>query len=346
MKTAVLTGPGRMEIQERPDPGMEHDTDVLLRLAAVGICGSDIHYFRKGRINDQVIRYPFIMGHECTAFVERTGKRVSSLRPGDTVAVDPAVSCGTCSQCRMGRAHTCLNLRFLGSPGHEGCLSEFIVMPESCCFPVGAEIPPDIAVMAEPLSIALYAVSFLGAKLPRTSAVLGAGPIGLSVLSVLKAGGSRIYATEKIPERLRKAGSLGACFTGNPDKEDVVKSILKREPEGVEAVFECCGEQEALDQAVHMLRPGGILLIIGIPEIDRVSFDIGLVRRREITVQNVRRQNRCMEKAVHFLGKNLSMMETLVTHRFPLEKIQEAFECVSAYRDGVVKAVVRMDKSG
>lgn len=344
MKAVVLTGIRKLKIRDLPDPEILDPRDVLLRVAVVGVCGSDIHYYTTGRIGSQVVQYPFCVGHECAATVVSTGPGVSGVRTGDRVAVDPAISCGACDQCRAGRPHTCRRLRFLGTPGQgEGCLCEFIVMPESCCFPVGSRMTLEQAALSEPFAIGVYAVKLAALPPGAKVAILGAGPIGLSVLLAARhAGTERVFVTDKIEARLNAAGAAGADWTGNPDRQDVVRDIAGRESLFMDAVFECCGEQSAMDQAVDLLKPGGRLLLVGIPEADRVSFVIDQLRRKEIVVQNVRRQNHCARPALDLIETGAVNVDFMVTHRFRLEQTSEAFDLVAGYRDGVIKAMIRM----
>jgi L-iditol 2-dehydrogenase len=341
MRAAVLTGIRKIEVQDVPKPALKKDTDVLLRVTSVGICGSDLQYYSTGRIGSDVVRFPFVIGHECTAEVDDVGSSVENVKPGDRVVVDPAVSCGICDQCSAGRPHTCRSLRFLGCPGQlEGSLSESIVMPGSNCYRLEEESPLNI--LAEPLSIGIYAIRLLHDFPVSTIAILGTGPIGLSVgLAARDAGIDTLYATDKIDDRLEAARRAGAIWTGNPDRTDIVAEIADAEPFGLDAVFECCGDQEALDQAVELLRPGGKLMIVGIPESDRITFDAHRLRRKEIAIQNVRRQNGCIPATIDLIARRGSDLDFLVTHTFPLEKAQKAFDLVENYRDGVIKAVIQ-----
>jgi L-iditol 2-dehydrogenase len=344
MKAAVLTGIRRMEVREVPDPKMENDTDVLLKIEKVGVCGSDVHYFETGRIGSQVVQFPFIVGHECAATVAAVGKAVKHVKVGDQVVVEPAVSCHECDQCRQGRENTCFHLRFLGTPGQgDGCLSEFIVMPEECCFPIGGKITIEQGVLCEPLAIGAYAVR--QARLSRTAdvAILGAGPIGLSCMVCAQAEGVRAcYLTEKIDRRMETARKGGAAWVGNPLKEDVVAAILKQQPSGIDVAFECAGQQETIDQGIDLLKPGGKLILVGIPREDRISFAIDKIRRKEITIVNIRRQNGCTGKAIDLVASKKVKPDFMVTHRFKLDRIQDAFELVAEYKDGVVKAMIEM----
>ena len=339
MKAAYLTGPSRFEIREIPDPELSQDTDVFLKMELTGICGSDLHFFRNSRVGDKDIQYPFLIGHECVAIVEKTGKAVASVQPGYRVAVEPAVSCGNCDQCRDGRAHTCRNLGFLGSPDQlPGCLSEYLVMPEACCYPVPEVLTAEEAVFIEPVSIGLYCWELVRNVNSRKIGILGVGPIGLSVLLAARSrGATHIYATDKVPARLHTAKKMGAGWIANPDEIDVVEAA----PHELDVVFECCGQTDAIVQAIYLLKPGGHLVIAGIPEEDNVTLPIHELRRREITIHNVRRQNEQMQPAIDLVLREQAQIRPLITHSYGLDDAQAAFENTADYTDGVVKAVIR-----
>jgi L-iditol 2-dehydrogenase len=343
MRAALLTGIGKIEIREVPAPSIKSETEVLLKILAVGICGSDIKYYAAGRIGTDVVHFPFTVGHECAAEVKETGNKVGRVKPGDRVVVDPAVTCGACDQCLAGRPNTCRHLRFLGCPGQmEGCLVEYAVMPEFNCYPVHNILKVERAILVEPLSIGIYAVRLWDGSEASSLAVLGSGPIGLSVmLAAGDKGVRKIYATDRIDARLRAARKGGALWSGNPDRSDIVAEILEKEPSGLDAVFECCGDQEALDQAIELLKPGGRLAIVGIPEKERIFFDAHKLRRKEIRILNVRRQNGCIQAAIDLAERMGESLDFMVTHTFSSEEAREAFETVKNYRDAVIKAVIR-----
>jgi threonine dehydrogenase-like Zn-dependent dehydrogenase len=155
-------------------------------------------------------------------------------------------------------------------------------------------------------------------------------------------GVEKIYVTDRIDERVGVAGKNGAVWAGNPDKEDIVAAILKQEASGMDVVYECAGEQDAIDQAIEVLRPGGKLMLIGIPRVERISFVIEKTRRKEITVVNVRRQNECTQKAIDMIASGKADVDFMITHRFSLEDTKKAFDLVAGYKDGVVKALVKV----
>lgn len=342
MKTIKLTGIRQMEIMEVPTPEIHNLFEVKIKMVVMGVCGSDIHYYTSGKIGTQVVHFPFTLGHEGAGIVEQVGSAVTRVKPGDRIAIEPAMPCFNCDQCNQGRPHTCRNLRFLGNPGQaEGLLSEYIVMPETSCFPIPTHMSMDEAVITEPFAIGVYAVKQSGEIKGKKIGILGVGPIGESVLlSALAGGANAAFVTDKIDQRLELASQNGAAWTGNPDKRDIVTGILEQENLGLDVVFECCGKQEALDQAVQILKPGGKLMLIGIPETNTVSFNINYLRHKEITIINVRRQNGCVERAIDLISKRKISVANWATHRFNFENAQEAFELVAGYRDGVLKAMI------
>ena len=343
MKAARLIQPGTIELQNIPEPVIKSENEVLLKIEYTGICGSDIHYFKEGKIGDQLIHYPFTIGHECVATVAKKGGKAICLHIGDRVAVDPAVSCGHCDQCLTGRPHTCRHLKFLGCPGQmEGSLAEYIVMPEKNCCLLPDSMPFSQGVLAEPLSIGLYALQLMNPKPSDTVAILGSGPIGLcTALAAKQSGIDKIFMTDKIQSRLEAALKAGAAWTGNPDKDDVVEGVKNVHSQELDAVFECCGDQSALDQAVSLLKPGGHLLIIGIPDNNQIYFNAHQLRRKEIKITNVRRQNGLLAAAVSFLDEAGKDVDFMLTHFFVLEDTGTAFDLLSDYKDGVIKAVVK-----
>ncbi len=343
MKAMVLTGLREIEIREKQVPEITKPDEVLVRMKSVGVCGSDIHYYREGRIGSQIVVYPFTVGHEGAGIIEKTGSAVTDLKPGARVAVDPAMPCYSCDQCREHRFHTCRKLKFLGCPGQaEGCFSEFIVVPAKSCIPIQDNMTFDQAALSEPLAIGMYSVHLAREVKGKKAGILGSGPIGISVmLSAIAMGCKRIYMTDKIDERLTLASEMGANWTGNPDTSDIVTGILKEEPSNLDLVFECCGQQEAVDQAVKLLKPGGMLMIVGIPSFGRWSFDVDDLRRKEITVRNVRRQNEMAEKTIELIAEGRIIPDKMMTHTFDFKQIKEAFELVDQYRDGVMKAMIR-----
>lgn len=345
MKAAALTDIGKCEIREIPDPKIAQDTDVLIRIKRVGICGSDMHSFTTGRIGPDRVKYPFVLGHETAGIVKEVGPGVTRVQAGQRIAIDPSLSCGACDQCLTGREHTCRSNLFLGVPGQlDGAMKELLVMPEESCFPIQKSMTFDEAVLTEPLAIAVYAVEKSGIPSKGTAAILGCGPIGMSVFHVLRTRDtSRIYVTEKIPERIEHGKLLNPDWIGNPAQTDIVREIIKREPLGMDVVYECSGDPETIRQAVSLLKPGGVLTIVGIAEVDTVPFPVHELRRKEIPVISIRRQVHCTQKAIDLITSGRTKVADMATHHFSLRDAARAFDLVANYRDGVMKAMITLD---
>ncbi len=342
MKAMKLTGIKQIEMMDIAEPQLKGSRDVKIRMVVTGICGSDIHYYQNGKIGSQVVVYPFTVGHEGAGIVTETGDEVKRVVPGDLIAIEPAMPCWQCDQCRSGRHHTCRRLRFLGCPGQaEGCLMEYIVMPEESCFPLPANLSADQGAISEPLAIGVYSVRRSSGIKGATAGILGFGPIGMSVMLAARAGeASRIYVTDKLDPRIKIATRQKVTWAGNPTRENIVEEIKKREPLGLDIVFECCGQQEAADQAVELLKPGGRLVIAGIPEFNKWSFDADNIRRKELDIRFVRRQVDCVDESLELMSTGKINVDAMVTHRFPFEKTKEAFDLVAGYSDGVMKAMI------
>lgn len=338
----MLKGIRQMEMTNVPDPLITRPDEVKIRMLALGICGSDIHYYTQGKIGSQEVRFPFTVGHEGAGIVAETGAEVKKVKPGDRVAIEPSLPCGQCDQCLTGRSHTCRRIRFLGCPGQaEGALSEFIVMPEANCLPLPGNLNADHGSISEPLAIGVYSVKKSGGVRGLKIGVLGFGPIGMSVMLAAKADGAEnIYVTDKIGERLAIAVKENAYYAGNPLIDNIVENIRNHESYGLDVVFECCGQQEALDQAVDLLKPGGKIIIAGIPEFDKWSLNVENTRRRELMVQFIRRQVDCTETAIEMMHTGKIDVSNMITHRFPFSRTKEAFDLVASYRDGVMKAMI------
>ncbi|MCG6187612.1 zinc-dependent alcohol dehydrogenase [Maribellus maritimus] len=345
MKKIVLTNIRKMEPTVCDEPKIVKPTEVKIKVSVVGVCGSDIHYYSEGKIGSQVVQYPFPVGHECSGIIEEIGEEVSRVKVGDLVVIDPSVHCGECDQCRGGRPHTCRNNKFLGCPGQlDGCLAESIVMPEFTCFPVTGKLNKTQAALIEPLTIGVYAVNLANISNNKTSVgVFGAGPIGMSILMKLLAEEiSNVGIIEPLEYRLKKASEIGASYLINPEKEVVETEVQKREELLLDVVFEASGEQEAVTNAIKILKPGGKLVLVGIPPSAEYTFNMDLMRRKELTVINVRRQNHCVEEAIDLVVSGKIDIEKMVTHNFSFDETAVAFDIVEGYKDGAIKAMINL----
>lgn len=344
VKTARLYGRHDLRVEEVPclEP---RAGEVLIRVRAVGICGSDVHYFQDGGIGDQQVTGPHELGHEFAGEVAALGPGVEGPPVGTPVAVEPAINCGHCEFCLAGHPNLCPHILFVSTPPTRGSLREYIAHPARLVFPLPGELNFADGAMLEPLGVALHSVNLAKLKPGDTAAVLGCGPIGLLILQVARLGGARrVYATDLIPERLAMAGRLGADEVCQANLADPVAWIEELTGgRGVDVAFEAAWAAETVAQAVAMARPGGRVIIAGIPSVqDTLIFPASTARRKGLTIKLVRRMKHTYPRAMALVQQGLVDVRSLITHRFPLAEAAAAFALVEARADGVIKALVEM----
>jgi L-iditol 2-dehydrogenase len=333
----------RLEELPRPAPGLGQ---VLLQVASVGVCGSDVHYYLHGRIGSQVVTNPIIMGHEFSAWIAGLGSGVDGLQTGQLVSVEPGIPCHECEPCQQGHPNLCPNVRFCGTPPIDGVFAEYTVMPAQNCFPLPPELGPVEGAMLEPLGIAIHSVDLAHLRPGQTVAVLGAGPIGLLIAAVASASGAtEIYMTEPLDYRRQFALNYVADATLNPDKEDVVAEIKRLTGgRGVDVAFEAAGAPGTPQQAAAVACIGGKVIIAGIPADDAMDMNASTVRHKGLTIKVVRRMKHTYPRAIRLVQSGMVDVKPLATHLLPLERIDEAFEMVAAYDDGVLRAVIQVSR--
>lgn len=344
MKVLRLHNPFDLQFHDEPvpEPGAG---EVLVQVGSVGICASDVHYYREGRIGDQIVQSPVILGHEFSGTIVRVGQGVTGLAEGARVAVDPARPCMKCDICLEGYTNLCPKVQFFGTPPIDGALREFLVWPADLCIQVSEETTLDEAAMIEPLAVGVYAVDLAEMAGGESIAVLGVGAIGLSVLQAAKvAGVGKIIVSEPIAERRELARKLGADIVIDPSATDSTAAIREETGGGVEVAFECAGMPDAVAQTVEVVRPKGRVVIVGIPEDDKYCFCASLCRRKELNVQFVRRSRNTTERSVEMLERGLVDVRSYTTHHFPLDKAGDAIRLAEQKTDGVLRAVVRVSE--
>ncbi|MEK7474786.1 MAG: alcohol dehydrogenase catalytic domain-containing protein [Candidatus Coatesbacteria bacterium] len=339
MKAAMLTGPRRIAVLEVPVPRPKRG-EALVRVRAVGICRSDLHYYLHGRIGSQVVEsYPQALGHEPAGEVAALGPGVRGLRVGDRVAVEPAVPCGKCAMCRAGRGNICAKVRFLGMPGLPGAFCEYLAWPAASLARIPASVSFAEAAALEPFAIGVHAVSLFGSRRIRTAAVVGCGPVGVSVVAALTFRRAAVTACDYVPARLRVARRMGAGRTIRIDP---------RRPMGLQAaalgapevVVEAGGTTESLDLAIRVIRAGGTIAVIGIMDEDLTPVDLHVARRKELVILNVRRSNGELPACIRLLASRRVDLRPMVTHQGGLSDAARLFRLAAGRSGGVVKALI------
>lgn len=294
-----------MEVGE-PGPG-----EVLLRVLSVGLCGSDAHWFEEGGIGDATLpEGGVIPGHEFCGVIE------SGPRSGERVAVDPAIPCLHCEQCLAGRLHLCLEMRFAGHGLTDGAMRSHLVWPERCLVTLPNDMPDEQGALLEPLGVALHAVDLGEVGAADRTAVIGCGPVGLLLVAALAARGvDRILAADPLQHRLAAAEAMGAS-AADPTIDGEV-----------DVVFDCAGNDASLHTALQMARAGGRVVLVGVPEGDRTSFQASLARRKEIALLLCRRMlPEDLGRAAELVDRGAISLDGLISHRFPMADAGTAFQ--------------------
>ena len=341
MKALVLHGIHDLRVEERPKPTPGRG-QVLVRVRAVGVCGSDVHYYTHGRIGDQVLREPMIVGHEAAGEVAALGPGADGLAVGDRVAVEPALSCGACEWCTTGRPNLCPNVRFFSTPPHDGMMCELAVAERHQCAPLPEGVSFEEAAMLEPLQVAVHATNLIGTFPGETVVVVGCGCIGLGCMALARVGGAgHLIVTDRLDYRLALARKLGADATVNVEKEDPGEAIRRlTDGRGADLVLECTNRAAGPPQALEAAAIGGRVAFVGIPQEDEVTINPHPARRKELRVQFVRRSRFALRQALNLVASKRVDVAAWVTHRFALAEAKKAFDLVEHYADGVLKAVI------
>ena len=331
----------RLDDVPTPEPG---PGEALIRVRAVGVCGSDVHFYMEGGMGDVAVPFPYILGHEFAGEIAALGPGADGPPVGTRVAVDPAVPCGQCEVCLDGNPNCCPDTRFPASPPVEGAFCEWYTHPAHLCVPLPANMDFADGAMLEPLGIGIHVLTLASIKPGDSVAVLGAGPIGLLVLQLALASSVRaVYVSEPVLERRMLAAELGATAVCDPKADDPAAWLLEQtRGRGVDVAIEAAWGKEAVGQAMRMARPGGKVILVGIPHEDVTSFPNSAARPKGLTILMSRRMKSVHLRAIELVQRGVVDLRTLVTHRFPLERTGEAFELAASLQDGVCKVMIEL----
>jgi len=332
MRAALLHGVRDLRVEEAPLPERAAD-EVLLRVRAVGVCGSDLHHYLEGAIGSTKASKPFILGHEFAAEVVEGGV----LAPGTLVAVDPNRACGSCEWCEAGYPNLCPHVKFAGVPPYQGALAEYITARPEELVPLPNGFDAATAALLEPLGVAIHALDLARLRPMESVAVLGAGPIGLLIMQVARwCGAGQLTVVEPLEYRRELALKLGADAAVGSWEE--VKAMT--DGRGVDVVIEATTSPLGPQHAAEAVRIGGRLVLVGIPEGDQFTLNASLVRRKGLTIKLSRRMGHVYARAIQMVQRGQVNLEAMMTHRYSLEGTPEAFAVQADYQDGIIKSVV------
>ncbi len=314
MRAAVLHAPGDLRLEERavPEPGAR---EVLVEIAVVGVCGSDVHYYEHGRIGARVVRAPHVLGHEASGRVVALGEGVARHHVGDRVAIEPGVPCGRCRECRGGRYNLCRDVRFLGAPPVDGAFTTHVAIHEDFAFALPDHLSDATGALMEPLSVAVWACRRAGISAADRVLVTGAGPIGLLAVQAARAFGAiEIAVTDVNAHRLALAARTGATRT-----------LRAGEPIALEAdvLIECSGQPAALSAGIRALAPAGRAVVVGMGEADAV-VPLSVIQGRELSLTGTFRYAGTYPAAIALAAQGRVDLDAIVTGRFAIEETEAA----------------------
>ena len=309
MRAARLHAVGDLRVADEPEPeggpGMS-----LVRVTAVGICGSDLHWWDEGAIGDAKLSHPLVLGHEGAGVI------AGGPRRGERVAIDPAIPCETCRACRDGYRNLCHRITFAGHGETDGMLREVMAWPSALLHPLPDQVSDADGAMLEPLGVAIHSADLGHLPFAGTASVIGCGPVGLLLIGVLKAAGARsVLAVEPLAHRRAAAARMGA--------DQVCDSAVG--DAGVDVAFEAAGNDEAVGLAMASVRPGGRVVLAGIPGDDAIRFGASLARRKGLTIAMVRRMNEVYPRAISLAERGVVDLAAVVSSRSGLGEVREAF---------------------
>ncbi len=321
--------------ERRPD-------EVLLDIAAVGLCGSDLHYYKDGGIGSALINSPFVPGHEFAGYLCEDLEPLGLTR-GSLVSVDPNRACGDCAWCAEGHPNLCPNVEFIGAPPFDGAMTQRMWVPASQIVPVPTSFDSLKAVMLEPLGVAIHAVDLAKPRLLERVALLGAGAIGLLVLQVLHAAGAGdILVVEPLEHRRKLATQLGAARVASSFDE----LIDSTDGEGCSLVVEATNAPNGFRDAVRAARIGGRVVLVGIPDGDTYTLPAAEARRRGLKIKFARRMGEVYPRAINLIETGKVDVVSMVSHRVGLDETPSAFKALAENAPGYIKVLIYPNESG
>ena len=336
---AIYLEKARQIVKRQIEKPKIEDGEVLVKIRSVGVCGSDVHYYDKGRLRDFVVKKPLILGHECSGEVVEVGKNVDNLQIGDRVALEPGVPCRVCEYCKGGRYNLCPNMRFMSTPPIDGALVEYVAHPADFTFKIPEGVSFDEAALFEPLAVGLFAVKRANIKPGDRVLILGAGPIGLITLeSVLCTKGTHVTVVELYEFRLAMAKKLGADEVISGKNGDILKKL---EPE-FNVVFETAGSAVTIQQTVKLAKKGGKVVLVGSTQLEEIPFDTNQVMSRQLDVLGVFRYANMYPRAVRLVENRGIDLKRLITHRFSFDETEKALGFARDKKDSCLKVIVRI----
>ncbi|MFP4028682.1 MAG: NAD(P)-dependent alcohol dehydrogenase [Candidatus Brocadiia bacterium] len=335
MTAVYLDEPTQMSVREVPRPHPKAD-EVLVKIDAVGVCGSDVHYYVEGRIGDFVVEEPLILGHESAGTIVECGEGVKNLKEGQRVALEPGIPCRHCKYCLSGRYNLCPDVQFMATPPVDGAFCEYVTSPEDFAFPLPEGVSCEEGSTVEPMAVACHSSRLCGLKPGEKVAVSGAGPVGLFHVAVASAiGAEEILVSDPVELRRNTALQMGAIEAIDPRQE----SALDEYKEWADVVFECSGAASAIEQSILLGDRGSRVVWVGMGD-DRVEIPITAGQVKEQKFYTVFRYANCYPMAISLIAQGKVDPRPLITDRFEFPNVQEALKFSHENPDKAIKTMV------
>ena len=344
MRVAIMEGIGKMGFTQRPIPTPKED-EVLVKLEYVGICGSDMHYYETGAIGDFVVEPPFVLGHEPGGTVVEVGSKVTHLKVGDRVALEPGKTCGHCRYCREGKYNLCPDVVFFATPPVDGVFQEYVAHEADLCFQLPDNVSTLEGALIEPLAVGFHAAIQGDAHLGQKAVVMGAGCIGLVSLMALKARGvQEVYVVDVMDKRLDKALELGATAVINGKKEDVVARLNQLTGGlGTDLAIDTAGSEFTVRQAIMAAAKGSTIVLVGYSRTGEMNMPTDFILNKELTLKSVFRYRHIYPIAIEAVASGKVNLKGIVSNIFPLSDIQNAMDESIRNKADIVKSVIKID---
>lgn len=344
MRVAIMEDIGKMGFTQRPIPTPKED-EVLVKLEYVGICGSDMHYYETGAIGDFVVKPPFVLGHEPGGTVVEVGSKVTHLKVGDRVALEPGKTCGHCRYCREGKYNLCPDVVFFATPPVDGVFQEYVAHEADLCFKLPDNVSTLEGALIEPLAVGFHAAIQGDAHLGQKAVVMGAGCIGLVSMMALKARGVQdVYVVDVMDKRLDKAMELGATAVINGKKEDVVGRLNELTGGmGTDLAIDTAGSEFTVRQAILAAAKGSTIVLVGYSRTGEMNLPTDFILNKELTLKSVFRYRHIYPIAIEAVSSGKVNLKGIVSNIFPLSDIQHAMDESVRNKADIVKSVIKID---
>lgn len=344
MRALVLEEKDRIQIRDIKVNETVGPDDVKIKIAAVGICGSDVHYYKHGKIGDFVVREPMILGHEASGIISEVGKNVTHLKAGDRVCMEPGIPNWLSRESMLGMYNIDPSVRFWATPPVHGCLCDTVVHPANLTFKIPDHMTYDEAVMVEPLTLGVHVARKVGVVPGDTAIVTGAGPIGVIIaLAALASGCSQVIITDVVQAKLDLVDKAygDRITTFNVGDGDLKTFVHEKYPYGADILFEASGSPKAISSAAEYIAPGGKMVLIGMPQA-AVPIDIVALQVKEIILYSIFRYANDYQRAINFIASGQIDVKPLIHAHYDFEQSVEAFDFAASAPPGVIKTIINM----